>query len=485
MDKEAEIQEKVNERVRHKRNENVSTVKKMLIANIIIAIAFEIIMVFVKKTYAEFSIARLITEYGLFCFAGLHYALGIPNLYSKIVKHRFKISGIMIVVSTIMGFFLNDMSLVEWLKTTDVSLTLVWNIKFYAMLLISYEMFSIITDKKQGLSVIGTITLVFSTLVQLDFNNITPLLMSEGVIVFLNLLMTCKYNKVKVLAAILTVVCATASIFVGIEYTIAFSWLTLALVIWLLIKNRAEYKNKLTMILTILTVVISFVLPFVLKLTTMDAYIYYNDYSGFSELFYYLNNYLLPYTEVKNAFKQAGIYSLFPVPFLIALIYLYKKGDHASFLLPVSIVILFQFLCCLNVFPIEFERAVGHLEYQMYQLVAGISLANLYLMFYLMGNVTDFKFETKYAIRFSLVVMCILVFVTRALPFGAMKYLYFFAAELCTMMFLFIYWTEKKYKNVFLVFLVALTLIGGVTVNPIIKEKTEIVKPPEEIVEPV
>ena len=62
MDKEAEIQEKVNERVRHKRNENVSTVKKMLIANIIIAIAFEIIMVFVKKTYAEFSIARLITD---------------------------------------------------------------------------------------------------------------------------------------------------------------------------------------------------------------------------------------------------------------------------------------------------------------------------------------------------------------------------------------------------------------------------------------
>ena len=86
MDKEAEIQEKVNERVSHKRKENVSTVKKMIIANIIIAIAFEIIMVFVKKTYAEFSIARLITEYGLFCFAGLHYALGIPNLYSKIAK---------------------------------------------------------------------------------------------------------------------------------------------------------------------------------------------------------------------------------------------------------------------------------------------------------------------------------------------------------------------------------------------------------------
>ena len=95
------------------------------------------------------------------------------------------------------------------------------------------------------------------------------------------------------------------------------------------------------------------------------------------------------------------------------------------------------------------------------------------------------QYKPKYAIRFSLVVMCILVFVTRALPFSEMKYLYFFAAELCTMMFLFIYWTEKKYRNVFLVFLVALTLIGGVTVNPIIKEKTEIVKPPEEIVEPV
>ena len=478
MDKEAVVEEKVQK----KNKENNKTVKKMLIANTIIALAFEIIMVFVKKTYSSFSVARLITVYGMFSFAGLHYALGIPNLYNKIVKKRFVISGIMVIISTIMGFFLNNMGLIEWLKTTDVSLTLVWNIKFYSMLLVTYEMFSIITNRKQGLSVIGTITLVFSTLVQLDFNKITPIIFMQLIVVLFEKVMTIEHKKIKVLSAVLMIITACVSIFVSVEYTIAFAYTAIALVIWLLIKNRSVLKNRFTLVLCILTLVLAIVIPIVLKQALIERYIYYIDYSGLSELFYYLSNYLLPYREVENAFRYAGIYSLFPVPFLIALIYLYKKGDHASFLLPVSIAILIQVLFCLNVIPGDIKKAFGFMELQMYQLVAGISLANLYLMFYLMGNVTDFKFETKYAIRFSLIVMCILVFVARPEPFASMKYLYFFAAELCTMMFLFIYWTDKKYKNVFLVFLVLLSLIGGITVNPIIKEKNEIVKPPEEVV---
>lgn len=482
MDNQAKIQEKVQERVKKKQKENTSAVKKMLIANIIIAIAFELIMVFVKKSYSGFSLARLITEYGLFSFAGLHYTLGIPNLYSKIVKNRFALSGVMVVVSTIMGFFLNDMGLFEWIKTTDVALTFVWNIKFYGLLLVSYEMFNMITNGKQGLSVIGTIVLTFSTLVQLDFNNITPLIFAEAILVFLNKVMESKYIKIKIVAAILTVGCSVATIFVNIAYTIAFSYIVVALLIWVVIKNRETLKDKKTLIITLLTIVISFALPFTLKMVFMEPVTYYNDYNGFSELFYYLNNYLLPYKNEENAFKYAGIYSLFPVPFLIGLIYLYKKGDHASFLLPISIVVLFEILCCLNILPSDFERIVGHLEYKIYHLSAAISLANLYIMFYLIANVSDFKFDTKHAIRFTLIVMCILVFVQRSAPFVAIKYLYCFAAELCTMMFLFIYWNEKKYKNVFLVFLVMLTLIGGLTVNPIIKEKKEVVKPAEEII---
>jgi hypothetical protein len=213
-----------------------------------------------------------------------------------------------------------------------------------------------------------------------------------------------------------------------------------------------------------------------------DKKTYFTDYNGIENLFYYLNNYMIPYSEINNAFEVASIYSLFPIPLLIGLFYLYKKEGHTTFLLPVILVTVFEILMCANVFNYDIKNVFGFNEARMYNVSAAISLANLYMMFYILGNITDMKFETKHAIRFSLIMMCLLIFINRPSLYADKSFLFYNAAELCAMMFLFLFWTEKKYRNAFLGFLVVITMIGGITINPLLTEHTEIVKPKEEVI---
>ena len=55
---------------------------------------------------------------------------------------------------------------------------------------------------------------------------------------------------------------------------------------------------------------------------------------------------------------------------------------------------------------------------------------------------------------------------------------------MCILSFLFLFWGDKKYKNVFLFFLVTITLIGGVFVNPILKDKSDPLIEEEQIIMP-
>ena len=74
------------------------------------------------------------------------------SLYQLIIDNRYIISIIMIILATIYGFFRNSMSITQWLFTLDKVNSLWWNIKFYALLLASYELFLIITDNKKNWS---------------------------------------------------------------------------------------------------------------------------------------------------------------------------------------------------------------------------------------------------------------------------------------------------------------------------------------------
>ena len=459
------------------------TLKKLYMSNVIIAIAFELIMVFFVKSFSGINIARVITAWGFFTFLGLHYVLGAPTLYDKIVKKRFLISGIMVIVSAVLGYFMNPLSILEWIKATNIPLSLVWNLEFYGLLLTSFELFKIITGNKQGMSIIATITLTFSTLVQVHFSVISiPLISIQLILILIDKVMSATSIKIKVISMIGCIALGILSIFQNVEYMIPFAYIAIGVIIWLIIKNIENLKDKKTLIIVILTLAITLVVPLIYRLNYYEKIIYFNDYNGIENLFYYLNNYMIPYSEIDNAFEVASIYSLFPIPLLIGLFYLYNKEGHTAFLLPVILVTVFEILVCANIFSFDIKKVLGFAEVKMYNISAAISLANLYMMFYILGNITDMKFETKHAIRFSLIMMCLLIFINRPSLYVDKSFLFYNAAELCAMMFIYLFWTEKKYRNAFLGLLVVITMIGGITINPLLTEHTEIVKPKEEVI---
>jgi len=145
------------------------------------------------------SIPRFITVWGILGFIGLHFVIGFKKLYTIIVENRFKISIVMIAISTIIGYLQSNSGIQEWLLNTSTTLSLWWNIKFYGLLLVTYELFKIITDESQGMSIVGTIVVVFSGAVQWNFNKIDSLIWGELIVVLLNKLLNQENSKNKTL----------------------------------------------------------------------------------------------------------------------------------------------------------------------------------------------------------------------------------------------------------------------------------------------
>ena len=171
--------------------------KKILILgliSIIIAIIMEYIFI---NSGNSMSLARSITIFGIIAFIGLHFVIGFKKLYTIIVENRFKISLIMIIISTIIGFFQNQVGIKEWILNTSTVLSLWWNIKFYVLLLVSYELFSIITNQSMSYSIIGTIVIVFSGAVQWNFNKIDSLIIGQLIVVLIDKFLKEEKNSYK------------------------------------------------------------------------------------------------------------------------------------------------------------------------------------------------------------------------------------------------------------------------------------------------
>ena len=99
------------------------------------------------------------------------------------------------------------------------------------------------------------------------------------------------------------------------------------------------------------------------------------------------------------------------------------------------------------------------------RVVPAVQFANLLIIFYMIKNIDDLGMKLKYAIRITLLLVCVLAFIKYPIQFALQKYLYIFVAELSVLSFLFLNYSNKKYRKVFLIVLILFTLIGGIPVN--------------------
>ena len=390
------------------------------------------------------------------------------NFCDKVLENRYKISFIAIIISAIIGYFLNNISIVEWLCTTDKMLSVWWTTKFFALALSSYELFNLITKNDKELSLAGTIVLAFSGCVVWNFTKIDALILGEIITLLIYKIIKEKSVKKNILNAIAIIGCSIGYMYTFRPFAISFGYLFFALILWIFSDNSKEIKeNKKNKTILILTIIISIVLAIISQLLFKNNYTENPEglNSGIDGLFTYLYNPYLPYNNSQNAEYFGSIITVFPLPLVLALFYMYKKEKHLGFLLPMSVIAVLETVYCISGFPDVLDKFTMLSTVAGMRVVSAVQLANMFILFYIMGNIDDLGIKLKHAIRITLVLVCILVFIKYPTNFATTKFLYLFACELSVLSFLFLNYSNKKYRKVFLIVLILFTLIGGIPVS--------------------
>lgn len=390
------------------------------------------------------------------------------TISEKIIENRYLISFVVIIISTIIGFFLNNISIVEWLCTTDKMLSLWWTIKFFALVLSSYELFYIITNNNKNVSVAGTIVLAFSGCIVWNFAKIDAIVLGEVITVLIYKIIKEKKFKKNILKAIAIFGCAIGYIYTFRPFAISFGYLFFALILWILISNRKELKeNKNNKILLTLTIIISMIFAILAEIFFPNVYGENSQglNAGIDGLFSYLYNPFLPYNTFEEIEDLGSFITMFPLPLIISLFYMYKKENHLEFLLPVTVITVLETVYCISGFPEVIAKFTMLSKVGGLRVVPAVQFANLLMLFYIMENVNDLNLKMKHTIRITIILVCILVFIKYPIIFATKKYLYLFVCELSLLSFLFLNYSNKKYRKVFLIMLILFTLLGGVPVN--------------------
>lgn len=392
----------------------------------------------------------------------------IKKIYKVILENRYKFSAIIIVFFAIIGFFLNDVSIKEWILTTDRIFSLWWSIKFFALFLSSYELFYLITNQKKNLSVAGTIVVTFSGCVQWNFLNIDSLILGTIIIILIHKIVTGENLKKNIFCGLLTILCSIAYMYTFRPYAIAFGYVFFALILWILVQNRNLLKNNKSKIITIsLTILFSVV-------TAILVEIFFGKYngensenfnSGLAGLYSYLYNCLLPFYNFEKRELLGSMVSVFPIPMFMALYYMYKKDKHIEFLLPITIVSVIETIYCISGFPNIVNKMTMLSGSSGIRVMPAVQLANIFIMFYFFGNIEDSLFKLKHTIRITIISICMLVFIQYPIAFSAKKFLYLFVCELSLLTFLLLNYEDKRYQKVCVFFLIIISLISGVPVS--------------------
>ena len=152
--------------------------------------------------------------------------------------------------------------------------------------------------------------------------------------------------------------------------------------------------------------------------------------------------------------------SVFPVPIILAMVYLYKKEKHEEFLFPMICVIALEFIYSMVNLPNIINLITGLSLVSVKDATLGVAIANIYVFLYMYANVEEEAISFTSAIRITLLLIILNFFVPHASKYSARAYDYLFTVVFTLESFLMLCYTDKKYKKVSLWFLALMTIIG-------------------------
>ena len=382
----------------------------------------------------------------------------------------------------------------------DRGLSFYWYIRLIAMMLGSFELCMIITDKKKRISLCGMIMITFSSAVQWWYCMDT-LIWGQIILVLLNKFMETQDKKVKIACGLGEIVSITSYVFILYPaWQVSFAYVFLAIFIYIMIKNfNAGYKiNKFDISvigITLLCVAGLLARWLMLSGDTISA-IMNTDYPGERRevgggaiiLYSYFYNIFFPYKYCPNPCEASSMLSFYPLPILLSIVYLIlnrKEKKTWKFLIPTIIISIFLTIWCKWGFPEILAKLSLMSMTTPHRVTIALGTIQIYMLIYLFSQIEDenSKWINKW-IKWVLPVIAIAYMMYQSVAncdidgyFGWIKILIstvLFGTAIVGIFNM----DNKKIKMVAMLLIIFIALIGGLPVNPVIRTTDVIYKKP-------
>lgn len=369
-------------------------------------------------------------------------------------------------------------------------LTFLWFGKYLALMLVAFEFCMLITDKKKIISAVGMLLIVFSAANQWWNLTLDILIFGMLALILADKYLSTKKLKNKILCAIGIFFCAICYVFVMYPaWQISYIFIYIAIFISLCIKNRKVYKIGKKDILIILCVILA-IGAFILRYLHMsgDALnaTMSTDYpgsrfetggGGLKLLFSYVYSFLFPYSNVENPCELSGMISFYPIPAVIAIIYLIKNKDrkqHMGFI--ISLLVLSLIFSIFTLFETNKIFATITLLFMTpgWRLAVPLGFIQVLILIYLLSIMKNDTKIMKDEIAKVVAIILSVVFLSiaaKTAPANLLGTLKSYCCGLILLIFLYLIFTMNNNKNrkILLIGLAGMAIVTGVTVNPIQK----------------
>ena len=93
---------------RVRKEKNTNKIIKTIIISLIAVIIYEFLFKYILKRNSTIYLYNVILETAIISFVLMHFSLGLKKMYSFIIENRFILSIVLIISTTVLGFFGNS-----------------------------------------------------------------------------------------------------------------------------------------------------------------------------------------------------------------------------------------------------------------------------------------------------------------------------------------------------------------------------------------
>ena len=383
----------------------------------------------------------------------------------------------------------------------DVGLSIWWFGRLVALIFATFELSMILTNKKKLVSLCAAIILTFSSATQWWYSTylIDLLIYGQLLVVLLNIFITTDKKYLKHISAFGILISATGYIFsLYPAWQVPLVYVYGLMGIWIIAKNAKNYKiNKHDIIVIILTVICILALLGYFWIKSGDSVksILGTDYpgnrvvtggdsAGVVNTYGYVYGMYLPDKEFGNSSEFSGMLSLFPLPIIIALIYMIKNKRKDLFLVLMLTLSVLMFLWI----NIGFGGTISKLTLFSFSTESRMNIilgiVQIYILIYVIGNIKENESIVKNNIIAGILSILFTLFALyMASQDVTAGYMSKRMISISGLFILFIAFgtlkaENNKIKNITLTLLILFAILNGAKVNPLIRTTDVIYEKP-------